>query len=602
MAEETKATRGTIIQIVLNSLLDGDKYGYEICKDIEQKSGGKLVLKQPSLYSSLRRMSEKGVISSYWEASELGGRRHYYSITESGREQYERNKSNWADYNALISSLNTEELKELSTKPKTEEQNSDGIKVVKQENLFALARNIPKVNEQEESPAAFVQYDLFNEASKFVASDAATETTQAHLYENKFSNSADPKSTIQPLSPIFKSYEGVNATDLENLQKNYNSYANSEDTNDVDISSLSLSDFGLDDDEPYEEPAQNISKENLVQFDIIEDEKIDDSEITYQEVQEIEFESDRIEPEQVEDLHSPGDLSKFSEVLSDEQRVETGFSEKYSSKHEYNPATYTTKPKEKFKNEEPDIDYKNILGGLYAGGGRGDPYEKHFDERQYLKQYENQVEEVSTFEPSAAQIYEEEPTPELVNISPQYEDYSVHSNSFEMFKSDLAMDGIRVKKYVKHKNIIRTGDNFIRYSKLKLVQSWILWLIMAVEVVATYFIMKYLQMLPVSQEIFYWIALGATFAYPLFYTLAFMINPDRKIASAFRVNISLFNRLLAVMITAVFVFAVNLFMGMTALNQLDFLNYWLLPIILSTNYIVAGLLYYCLLKSKKFNV
>ncbi|MDR0850399.1 MAG: helix-turn-helix transcriptional regulator [Christensenellaceae bacterium] len=588
MAEETKANRGTIIQIVLNSLLDGDKYGYEICKDIEQKSGGKLVLKQPSLYSSLRRMSEKGVISSYWDESDQGGRRHYYSITEGGREQYERNKSNWANYNALVSSLNTEELKALSAEPQKtqEEQKSDSIKVVKQENLFAFTKPIPKVDAEESAPASFVQYDLFNVASKFVASDAAEIKTETNLYQNKFSDSADPKSTIQPLSPIFKSYESVNTRDLENLQKNYNSYANSEDTEDVDISGLSLSDFGLDDTPANDEPEQDAELK----------------EITHHEVKEIEF-HEHMEPEaQEKDPYAPGDLSKFSEVLSDEQRVETGFSEQYSSRYEYNPATYTVKPKERVRSEEPDIDYKNILGGLYAGGGRGDPYEKkRFDEQQYLKQYEGESENAVQPIPEEAPLPASE-TPQLVNISPQYDDYNVSANSFEMFKSDLAMDGIRVKKYVKHKNIIRTGDNFIKYSKLKLVQGWLLWLIMAAEIVAAYFIMKSVNLLPAAQENLYFIAIGVIFAYPLFYSLAYMINPDRKIASTFRVNISLFNRLLAVMITVVFVFSISLFMGMTALNQLDFLNYWLLPIILSTNYIVAGLLYYILLRSKRYNV
>ena len=40
MAEDinNKALRGSISQILLNALVSGDKYGYEICKDIEQKT------------------------------------------------------------------------------------------------------------------------------------------------------------------------------------------------------------------------------------------------------------------------------------------------------------------------------------------------------------------------------------------------------------------------------------------------------------------------------------------------------------------------------------------------------------------------------------
>jgi hypothetical protein len=45
--------RGHINTIILRSLYDGDKYGYDIINEIEKKSGGLYVLKQPTLYSAL---------------------------------------------------------------------------------------------------------------------------------------------------------------------------------------------------------------------------------------------------------------------------------------------------------------------------------------------------------------------------------------------------------------------------------------------------------------------------------------------------------------------------------------------------------------------
>lgn len=76
-----------INKIILKSLSTGDKYGLELIKDIQNITNNRVVLKQPSLYSALRRMEKKGLISSFWEDSELGGRRHYYSLTRSGREE-----------------------------------------------------------------------------------------------------------------------------------------------------------------------------------------------------------------------------------------------------------------------------------------------------------------------------------------------------------------------------------------------------------------------------------------------------------------------------------------------------------------------------------
>ena len=83
------ASRGSVNDIILKTLVGGDKYGYEIIKEVENYSDGKIILKQPSLYSSLTRFEEKGYVSSYWGDSDIGGRRHYYHLTEMGQNYYD---------------------------------------------------------------------------------------------------------------------------------------------------------------------------------------------------------------------------------------------------------------------------------------------------------------------------------------------------------------------------------------------------------------------------------------------------------------------------------------------------------------------------------
>ena len=78
--------RGHINTIILRALYDGDKYGYEIISEIEHKSHGQYSLKQPSLYSALKRLEKEGFITSYWGGSVSGGRRKYFSLTESGKK------------------------------------------------------------------------------------------------------------------------------------------------------------------------------------------------------------------------------------------------------------------------------------------------------------------------------------------------------------------------------------------------------------------------------------------------------------------------------------------------------------------------------------
>ena len=56
--------RGHINTIILRTLYDGDKYGYEIINEIEDKSKGQYTLKQPTLYSALKRLESQDFVTS----------------------------------------------------------------------------------------------------------------------------------------------------------------------------------------------------------------------------------------------------------------------------------------------------------------------------------------------------------------------------------------------------------------------------------------------------------------------------------------------------------------------------------------------------------
>ena len=97
--------RGHIDTIILKALFEGDKYGYEICKEVEERSGGTYELKQPTLYSCLKRLESQKLISSYWTDSEIGGKRHYYKLTELGKENYQKKQNDWNRSRVIIDSL-----------------------------------------------------------------------------------------------------------------------------------------------------------------------------------------------------------------------------------------------------------------------------------------------------------------------------------------------------------------------------------------------------------------------------------------------------------------------------------------------------------------
>ena len=99
--------RGHINTIILRTLDERDKYGYEIIDEITEKSHGQYTMKQPTLYSALKRLESQGYIKAYWKTDEVssGGRRKYFTLTELGREYSEKNQSEWEYSRTVIDSL-----------------------------------------------------------------------------------------------------------------------------------------------------------------------------------------------------------------------------------------------------------------------------------------------------------------------------------------------------------------------------------------------------------------------------------------------------------------------------------------------------------------
>ena len=98
-----------LIPFILLELNEQDKYGFELTKNIETKSNGQIVIKQPTLYTLLKKLEKSKFISSYWLDSEIGGKRHYYKLTENGRLQV----STLPSYETLMKNALEQDFEEL---------------------------------------------------------------------------------------------------------------------------------------------------------------------------------------------------------------------------------------------------------------------------------------------------------------------------------------------------------------------------------------------------------------------------------------------------------------------------------------------------------
>ncbi len=76
-----------LIPLILLELSSEDKYGLDLIKSLESRSKGKIIIKQPTLYTILKKLEKSRFITSYWQDSEIGGKRHYYKLTSNGRQQ-----------------------------------------------------------------------------------------------------------------------------------------------------------------------------------------------------------------------------------------------------------------------------------------------------------------------------------------------------------------------------------------------------------------------------------------------------------------------------------------------------------------------------------
>ena len=97
--------RGNIDAIILCTLSSGDSYGYEILKEIAATSRGAYEMKEPSLYTSLKRLEGQGFVESYWGDESQGARRKYYRMTPSGSVELAEATERWVRVRDIIDRL-----------------------------------------------------------------------------------------------------------------------------------------------------------------------------------------------------------------------------------------------------------------------------------------------------------------------------------------------------------------------------------------------------------------------------------------------------------------------------------------------------------------
>ncbi len=96
VARELK--RGSTELLILALLEERSRHGYEIARLIDERSDGTITFHVASLYPTLYRLEDTGLIEGRWVARAGQRRRRYYRITTAGRKVLASQRTVWEEF------------------------------------------------------------------------------------------------------------------------------------------------------------------------------------------------------------------------------------------------------------------------------------------------------------------------------------------------------------------------------------------------------------------------------------------------------------------------------------------------------------------------
>jgi transcriptional regulator len=97
--------QGTLAILILKALLGGPAHGYGIARWIEGTTDDVLRVEEGSLYPALRRLEDRGWVTSEWGLSENNRRARFYTITSAGRTHLRGEAALWMRYSEAVAQV-----------------------------------------------------------------------------------------------------------------------------------------------------------------------------------------------------------------------------------------------------------------------------------------------------------------------------------------------------------------------------------------------------------------------------------------------------------------------------------------------------------------
>lgn len=651
MSIDSDVIRGHVDTIILKTLTTGDKYGYEIIKEIEQKSKGTYELKQPTLYSCLKRLENQGLISGFTKNSDIGGKRHYYKLTKKGRETYENSMNDWFNSRSIIDSLmgskptnldidtigssanNEQELEPSleanTTQPEESEDKStqmvlDGEIVVEE----SEPRDYDNQNIDEEDAQLLGDYYKTDENQINLFDENKTES-EPHWTERLLHSSDDDENTQQDqdsfTSSLFKNYDGANVNSYkENSRDNYFesiSYGIADTLNpqilNEEHENFATTDENEDDDLIRPSEPELIKNENspFSSFSMFSH---------YNDFDKDEYDNSESDTDDTLSTYDSEENTEYENNSDDSETLNFGFGYTNDDPDEMNfPSSYMDiSDAEETEPEQPS--HISIFGeeeNLETPETTESDY--YIPENNvYEPQQSYQVEEFGDLKPYNIGNYTEPEYKEKLNQLSSYtkatyetkpvgmgENFSSVSHSVEELAEELSASGIAVRTYSRPSKEAIKEKKYLLVNKIKCVTSWIVFGIMSLLLLGTYFLahgIGYTDLNLLETALPAWVYFAITalclLTIPATHTIIFLFNKTKKIKPNYNAMISFVFALLFFIVCLNIVYTLNILNGFTKFTQTDYNHLlWLLPSVASLFILFQSAVYTILFRSKKFN-
>ena len=94
--------KGSTETLLLSLLATEAMYGYQLVKEMDNRSSGYFRLKEGTLYPALHRLERDEMVEGKWENSPSGQARRYYYITGLGRGRPESMLQEWSKFTEAV--------------------------------------------------------------------------------------------------------------------------------------------------------------------------------------------------------------------------------------------------------------------------------------------------------------------------------------------------------------------------------------------------------------------------------------------------------------------------------------------------------------------